>query len=437
VSARTIVLGGGVTGLAAGVGGGLPVYEAAADPGGICASYYVRPGEAARLPRRPDDDEAYHFEIGGGHWIFGGDPGVLDMIERLTPCRRYTREAGVFFHETARTVAYPLQHNLRHLDPATAATGLAEMEAARGGGGRTMREWAHAAFGKTLSALFFDPFHERYTAGLYDRIAPQDPYKSPVDLRLARLGASAQPPPVGYNVTFLYPEAGLDALARALAGQTEMHFGARAVAIDVAGRTVRFADGAAVPYRRLVSTLPLHTTLALAGLAAEAPADPYTSVLVLNLGAVRGPRCPTAHWLYNCRTRAAFHRVGFYSNVDPAFLPRAARTRADRVALYVERAYPGGARPTPADERAYVAETIAELQAWGFIAAVEVADPTWIDVAYTWAWPASTWREEALALLRRHDVEPVGRYGRWIFQGIAESLRDGLSAGAAMRAAGG
>jgi protoporphyrinogen oxidase len=426
--ARTIVLGGGVTGLAAGMAGGLDVYEAAPHPGGICASYYVRPGTTVRLPERPADDEAYHFEIGGGHWIFGGDPTVLELIERLTPCRRYTREAGVFFHETGRTVAYPLQHNLRHLDAAVAAKGLAEMEAVAGGG-RTMQEWAHAAFGDTLSALFFDPFHERYTAGLYDRIAPQDPYKSPVDLRLARLGASGEPPPVGYNVTFLYPEAGLDALARALAAPAKVRYGARAAGIDTAARTVRFADGATVPYGRLVSTLPLHTTLALAGLRTDAPADPYTSVLVLNLGAVRGPRCPTAHWLYNCRTRAAFHRVGFYSNVDPIFLPRSARARGDRVAIYVERAYPGGARPAPAEEAAYVADAIAELQAWGFVEAVEVADPTWIDVAYTWAWPGSTWRDEALALLRRHGVEPVGRYGRWIFQGIAESIRDGLAAG--------
>jgi hypothetical protein len=27
----------------------------------------------------------------------------------------------------------------------------------------------------------------------------------------------------------------------------------------------------------------------------------------------------------------------------------------------------------------------------------------------------------------------VGRYGRWIFQGIADSLRDGLFVGAALR----
>jgi len=35
-----------MTGLAAGIASGLPVYEAGERPGGICSSYYVRPGEA-------------------------------------------------------------------------------------------------------------------------------------------------------------------------------------------------------------------------------------------------------------------------------------------------------------------------------------------------------------------------------------------------------
>ena len=40
----TIILGGGMTGLAAGMTSGGPVYEASNAPGGICSSYYVRPG---------------------------------------------------------------------------------------------------------------------------------------------------------------------------------------------------------------------------------------------------------------------------------------------------------------------------------------------------------------------------------------------------------
>ena len=422
-----------MTGLAAGMASGLPVYEAEATPGGICASYYVRPGDTRRLPAPPADGEAYHFEIGGGHWIFGGDPAIVRLVDDLVPCKRLRRISSVYFHESGLSVPYPLQNNLRHLDPQTIERALAEMAAPREGA-ITMKEWLAANFGPTLSGLFFDPFHALYTAGLYDRIAPQDAYKSPVDIRLARQGAVGTAPPVGYNVTYLYPATGLDALARAMASRADVHYGRRAVAIDVDAREVRFGDGSVVPYHRLVSTLPLNVTLSLAGLSVDAPADPYTAVLVLNVGAERGPKCPPDHWLYNCRTRAGFHRVGLYSNVDACFLPRT--RQSERVSIYVERGFAGGTRPTAAEEKAYAEAVVAELQDWGFIRAAEVVDPTWIEVAYTWAWPGSRWRAQALACLEARDVYPVGRYGRWIFQGIADSIRDGLFVGGALKHAG-
>ncbi len=425
----SIILGGGVTGLAAGMASGLPVFEAAETPGGICASYYVRPGDTRRLPAPPADGNAYHFEIGGGHWIFGGDPAVVRLIDDLTPCKTSRRVSSVYFHERDLYVPYPLQNNLRHLDAPTARQALAEMEHAPGGG-TTMKDWLLASFGPTLSALFFEPFHQLYTAGLHERIAPQDAYKSPVDLRLVRQGATGTAPPVGYNVTFRYPEAGLDELARRLAARADVRYGKRVVRIDLEAREAHFDDGTSVPYRRILSTLPLHVTLAMAGMALETPADPFTSVLVLNIGAVRAAKCPPDHWLYNCGTQSGFHRVGFYSNVDPIFLPR---RRQDRVSIYVERAFAGGSRPSAAEEAAYARAVVAELQAWQFIAEPEVIDPTWIDVAYTWSWPGSLWRTQAMARLEASDIYPVGRYGRWIFQGIADSIRDGLFVGAALR----
>jgi len=44
-----MILGAGMTGLAAGRASGFPVYEAEETPGGICSSYYVRPGERATV----------------------------------------------------------------------------------------------------------------------------------------------------------------------------------------------------------------------------------------------------------------------------------------------------------------------------------------------------------------------------------------------------
>ena len=91
--------------------------------------------------------------------------------------------------------------------------------------------------------------------------------------------------------------------------------------------------------------------------------------------------------------------------------------------------------PTAAARSAFADAAVAELQGAGYLGAVDVVDPTWIDVAYTWSWPGSTWRARALEQLAAHGIHQVGRFARWSFQGIADSVKDGLVAGAARRAA--
>ena len=421
-----------MTGLAAGVASGLPVYEAIETPGGICSSYYVRPGEGQRLATAPSDGEAYRFEVGGGHWIFGGDPTVVQFMKNLVPLKSYHRKSSVYFREQNLYVPYPLQNFLRYLDPAIASQALAEM-AQPAPPFRTMKEWLRASFGPTLCDLFFDPFHNLYTAGLYEKIAPQDAYKSPVNLAQAIQGALQETTAVGYNVTFLYPVEGLNTLAQRMAEQCKLHYGKRVVKIDGPGREVYFADGSSAGYETLISTLPLNRMMELTGLVGEAVPDPYTSVLVLNIGAVRGAACPEDQWLYNPDAASGFHRVGFYSNVDRSFLPQSAQATGDRVSIYVERAYVGGNKPTEAEIARYAEAVVKELQDWNYIGTTEVVDPTWIDVAYTWALPGSRWRQQAMRTLEAEGIYPIGRYARWVFQGIADSIRDGFYAGASLK----
>ncbi len=171
----------------------------------------------------------------------------------------------------------------------------------------------------------------------------------------------------------------------------------------------------------------------MTGLDVGIEAEPYTSVLVLNLGALKGECCPQAHWLYNPDAKSGFHRVGFYSNVDPLFLPQSAQATGDRVSIYVERAYLGGFKPSEAEITAYTQSVVKELQEWGYIGETEVVDPTWIDIAYTWSMPGSSWRKQAMKALEARDIYPVGRYARWIFQGIADSIKDGFLVGTALR----
>ena len=83
--------------------------------------------------------------------------------------------------------------------------------------------------------------------------------------------------------------------------------------------------------------------------------------------------------------------------------------------------------------RQYIGNVVAELQEWQFIDALEVCDPTWVEVAYTWSYPDSCWKDQALQALETYGIYQVGRYGRWAFQGIADSIRDGFILGASLK----
>lgn len=394
---KTIILGGGFTGLAAGITApNATVYEALNVPGGLGASY---------------EKEGYSFENGGGHWLFGGDPSIIGFIRALTPCKRYERKASVFFPDTGEFFPYPLQSH-----PDFQKT--MELETNGVGQCRTMREALQQQFGGTLCEKFFFPFNESYTAGLCSRIAPQDEYKNPK--------VSAK----GYNPTFLYPTEGLGMLARKMAARCKMRFGKRAVSIDVTDKSVHFSDGSTENYKHLISTLPLNQMMRLTGLQTDGLSpDPFTEVVVLNIGARRGPNCPDEdHWVYMPHSKAGFHRVGFYSNVDRMFLPEDAD---DRVSVYVEKAWYGGIRFCDTVMWAdYQMSVLKELYDWGWITDVDVVDPTFIDCAYTWRWPDSTWREDSIALLKKHEIHQTGRYAEWVFCGIADSIKRGFEAGA-------
>lgn len=428
-----MILGAGITGLAAAWTSGFPVYEASENPGGICSSYYVRPGDHQRLHLGPEDGEAYRFEIGGGHWIFGGDSILLEFIKSLTPIKFYHRKSSVFFPEEKKYVPYPIQNHLAYLDTGLAVKAVEEMVNAPRSRPQTMVEWLTQSFGQTLAEKFFNPFHELYTANLYNRIAPQDAYKTPVDLELVIKGAFDKTPAVGYNATFVYPEKGLNVLALNMAERCKVHYGKRAVKISLNSKEVEFSDGSLVKYDTLISTLPLDVMLKMTGIALDMKPDPYTSVLVLNIGATKGQKCPDDQWLYIPRSKSGFHRVGFYDNVDVSFLPKSARDDHNRVSIYVEKAFKGGEKPSDNEIAAYARATAEELTDWGFIDKVEVNDPTWIDAAYTWSWPGSTWKNAAIKELEKHGIYQTGRYGRWVFQGIAASIKEGFLVGTALK----
>ena len=190
-----------MTGLAASWVSGVPALEAEKQAGGICRTYSVN---------------GFRFETGGGHWIFGGDPMLNRYLQALTPLRFYERRSSVWLPELQTFVPYPIQNNLHALSASLAQTIFGEMKSAPESRSAVLSDWLRESFGPTLNDLFFGPFHELYTAGEFVRIKVQDAFKTPVDLRAVERGLRGDAAPAGYNQTFSYPPAGLDALVAAL-----------------------------------------------------------------------------------------------------------------------------------------------------------------------------------------------------------------------------
>jgi len=431
---ETIILGGGMTGLAAGYVSNIRVFEAELVPGGICSSYYIKPNESRLYYKEPEDKEAYRFEIGGGHWIFGGDPAVLEFIRSLTPVKLYKRKSSVFFSKENLYVPYPIQNHLSYLGKDFAIKSIDEIVNSPDGTPGTMGDWIEQNFGKTLLDKFFAPFHDLYTAGLWTEIAPQDSYKSPVNIKLVLQGAYEKvPPAVGYNVTYLYPKQGLNVLSHQMAKQSAVEYNRTVTRINAKKKEISFADGTVINYKNIISTLPLNLVLEMCDFEIDEDSDLYSSVLVLNIGAKKGKKCPQDHWLYIPDSTSGFHRVGFYSNVDTSFLPNSSRKQNNKVSIYVERAYKPGSKPTKREISIYSKKVVKELQSWKFIEEAETVHPTWIEVAYTWSNPGSRWKKTALKELEKKGIFQIGRYGRWVFQGIADSIKDGLFIGGAFK----
>jgi protoporphyrinogen oxidase len=205
------------------------------------------------------------------------------------------------------------------------------------------------------------------------------------------------------------------------------------VRINLKDREVMFQDGSTVKYESIISTLPLDTMVKIAEVNTVGEKGPYTSVLVFNIAAKKGGKCPSDYWVYIPKSRGGFYRVGFYSNVDVSFLPASLRNNPDRVSIYVEKAYPGNASPGDAEIQSLGKEVSKQLKEWNFISEVETISPIFVNHAYTWEYPDSKWRDEAIEILSNYHIHQIGRYGKWKFQGIAESIKDGLSAKALIR----
>jgi protoporphyrinogen oxidase len=424
--ADVVILGGGLTGISAAMHLRRPW---------VLLEKNDRLGGHARSDRR----DGYTFDK-TGHWLHLRDPYTKQLIAELLGDRmvRVDRRARIFSNGVL--TRFPFQANLHGLPPeVTKECLLGYIEAWHRRQHETLRpanfeDFCQQNFGAGISRHFMIPYNHKLwgvhpreiTAEWCTRFVP-----IPKLDEVVQGAVGANPPEMGYNVSFLYPrEGGIETMTRALvtridASSGQVRLGTSPDLIDLEAREVH-VGGERIPWRAIVMTMPLPEMLARTrGLPPDvelaATRLRCTPVRYLNV-ATRSPVPADFHWIYVPEEKYPFYRVGVYSNALPSMAP------SGNGSLYVELS-DRGPIPTGAAKDALVREVAAGLHAAGALASPDdilFADLHELPYAYVvfddhYYSATATIR----SWLERHDVYPRGRYGFWTYNAMEDCILAG------------
>ncbi|MDI6756776.1 MAG: FAD-dependent oxidoreductase [Endomicrobiia bacterium] len=420
----TLILGGGITGLAVascagelpkGWGGDTLILEKENVAGGLCRS-------------KIKDGFTYDYS---GHLLHLRRPEIKKWIFELLDgnLREVARDARIY--SEGRLTKYPYQMNLWGLPAPTIKECLAglmdaRLAARRPGPSGSFLEWSLDVFGAGITKHFMKPYNEKlfrlpsgdfnaeWCGGFVPRPSLED---------VLRGALSDAPKPIGYNATFFYPQRGgiqslVDALAAEAARSGEIRLGVAPEKIDLSSKTAVLSDGSEVKYRRLVSTIPLDAFARVCALRSIASRLRSTPVVCFNIG-VKGNPPHAAHWMYFPEKKFNFYRVGFYSNINPASAPKG------HYSMYVEVSFPSGKRRDIARALNASVEGLKSaglLSSSGDIVSLDIRPMPNAYVVYDFERARAI--EKIRAVLVGKDVHLAGRYGAWKYSYMEESLAE-------------
>jgi protoporphyrinogen oxidase len=324
MSERIVILGAGPTGLGAAyrlteIGhDNWVIYEGTDHVGGLAASYR--------------DPHGFIWDH-GGHVMFSHYTYFDDLVERMLrgDYDQHMREAWVWLYD--RFVPYPFQNNVHRLPKdAFLDSVLGVVEAQREDlPKRNFEEWIRAIFGRGIAEHFMEPYNYKVWAHPLSMMSTswQGDRVPTVDLeRILRNHLDDRDDVSwGPNNKFKFPLLGTGMLYERIAEALDrpVQFEQRAVEVDVERSTVRFADGSADTYDRLITTLPLRD---LVSMIPTAPSQlvgalddlHYTNGFFVGIG-VADP-CPSSKcWMYFPGDDSPFYRVTYLSNYSPKMTP--------------------------------------------------------------------------------------------------------------------
>jgi len=396
---RILIIGGGVTGMAAAIASGGTILEAGDRLGGL-AVCDVRDG----------------YVLGySGHWLFGGSHVGRALIRSLVLCREAEKETYVWY--MGKYVPAPIQSNVGILENASRI--YSEIATKSNVEARNFAHFLHMAYGDTLYRTFFWPFNDKYTCGMMHEVEPMHSRNAIPTLESLLRGRQVST----YNDKFMYAVGGIQQLVDEMSRRCDsVILGSRVSRIDVGRHTVTTRDSVEHGYDKLISTIPLNRLLAMCGTHVQEL--PYLHGVVVNVGCqyVNFP----GQWMYVPNSDIGFHRIGNYTAVDKTLAP------PGKHLVYLDaNAHKDDVGAVMANAGKLVSDAVGA----GFIDGVEDwYDAREIPVAYTFTRQGQKGEIAGhLEQLSASGVYSIGGYGRWSYQGMMADIEEGFRVGAMAR----
>lgn len=295
-------------------------------------------------------------------------------------------------------------------------------------------QWLRASFGNTFAETFPMQYalkvHTTAAANLStDWIGPRLYQAKLEELLAGALAPSA--PDVHYIDNFRYPtRGGYVSYLRRFLEAAELHLEHRLVSLDPKAKELTFANGAVVPYKALVSSVPLPDFIPL---IAGAPPDVVaasqrlacTEVVLVNLVADRTDLVD-ANWTYFYDLDVCFTRLSTPHRWSPHNFP--AGCGALQAELYFSKKY----KPRDVEPAALIAPVIRDLQKVGIL---RPTDRVLFQDARRMEYGNIIFdleRAEAvktvLGYLDDLGIATCGRYGEWAYLWTDQSFQSGEKA---------
>jgi protoporphyrinogen oxidase len=417
---KIVIIGGGLAGLSAGyhlLEHEPIVFEKEHAIGGLCRSF---------------TQDGFTFDC-TGHLIHLKNQYTKDLVANILPNAFHAHERLAAIYSKSVTTPYPFQANTYGLPPEVVKEcliGFIESMHLNGGPApANFHEWVLRTFGTGIAKHFMLPYNEKFwkqdlrniTA---DWVSWSIPKPSLEEVVNGALGLTNRG--MGYNPKFIYPkDGGIDCLPRALAKPIRhVHLGSTVEYIDPKRKYLRLTGGREERFDFVISTLPIPVLYRLLKGVPDTWTDAARklsaiSVLNINIGIDR-PDISDQHWIYFPENEFIFSRIGFPMNFSRSVAPKGTSS------MYIEITHPMG--KTPNVEEACDL-SLQDLQKCGILRKSDrILTRHVLDIQCAYV-VFDEHRQKYLTPLTQYleslDIYTAGRYGRWDYYSMEDSILSG------------